>query len=123
MTKFNNIVMLSEDGIGVELQVLFFKEDGITAAYAPALDLFGYGESEEKARSSFETVLQEFIRYTTENDTLEAELKRLGWNKKHKSGKLSPPGIKYIIDHNPVAQDIYDKKEFHQKNQIIPVSA
>lgn len=106
------------------LQVLVYKESGVFAAYAPALDLFGYGETEEVALKSLEIVLEEFIQYAVENDTLRIELKRLGWEIGKKDDQtLRPPTVESMIKNNPVVSDIYNNREFSQKKKSVPVFA
>ncbi len=63
----------------LHLVLLSFKEDNIFIVYAPTLDLSGYGDNQEEANSSFDTSLDEFLDFTIKNNTLNTELKRLGW--------------------------------------------
>ena len=55
-----NRINVSNDKISSELAIFLFKEDDNFIAYSPALDLFGYGKTEEEARSSFNVVLKEY---------------------------------------------------------------
>ena len=68
--------------------VLLFQEDNAHIAYSPALDLSGYGYSDEEAKSSFEIVLKNFLDVTTKKGTLFSELKRLGWKVKNEKLKI-----------------------------------
>lgn len=115
----NYTAKFSDDEVDFFLNILVFEEDGIVAAYSPALDLFGYGNSEEEARDSFNVVLDEFVRYAIDNNTLESELKRLGWIR-NKEKTFTPPKMASILQWNPVAANIYDTKEFRQRNQKLP---
>lgn len=63
--------------VKVSLSVIEFKEDNIYFVYSPALDLTGYDRTLKGAHRSFEETLSYFLEYTLENQTLEAELKRL----------------------------------------------
>jgi hypothetical protein len=67
------------DHFNFQLSVLFWEEGGIHYAYSPALDLTGYGKSKEEAKSSFETTLDAFAKYTHNKGTIYKELERLGW--------------------------------------------
>lgn len=117
MAKFNNMASIFEEGVGLMLHLLFFEEDGVKAVYAPALDLFGYGNTEDEAKESFQIVLDEFIQYSNENNTLESELERLGWQKTNESSKLSPPSVAVIIEKNPVAANIYNSKNYSARKE------
>jgi len=66
--------------VNVSVPLLSFKEDDDTfIVYSPALDVSGYGDTEEEARKSFELTLEEFINYTINKKTFQSELTRLGW--------------------------------------------
>lgn len=59
MDKIN----ISKEKINSELAIFLFKEDDNYIAYSPALDLSGYGKTEEEARNSFNIVLKEYFDY------------------------------------------------------------
>ncbi len=63
----------------VILSLFSFIDDEVHIIYSPALDLSGYGKSEEDAKQSFEIALEEFIKYTNNKQTLTKELERLSW--------------------------------------------
>ena len=42
--------------------ILQLFNGGLTVIYSPALDLSGYGSSEDEAKGSFEIALEEFIK-------------------------------------------------------------
>ena len=63
--------------VKVDLQVLIFEEDNIHYAYMPSFDLMGYGDTEENAKESLTVVLDEFLRYTLNKNTLFIEMQRL----------------------------------------------
>jgi len=44
------------------------------------LDLSGYGDSEDEAHNSFQTVLTEYLRYTVNKKTLGIDLESHGWS-------------------------------------------
>lgn len=47
--------------------------------YSPALDLSGYGNTINVAKKSFKIALEEFIRYTLNENTFNDVMKKLGW--------------------------------------------
>ena len=63
----------------VGLSLVEFEEENVTIVYSPALDLSGYGYSQEEAKQSFSEALNEFLRYTTNKNSLDKVLKDLGW--------------------------------------------
>ena len=87
--------------INVQLPLLYSKEKvGETLQhffYAPALDLYGYGYTQEEAKKSFHIHLEEFIDYTIKNKTLHKELERLGWQLK-KNKQPEPPSLKEYLN-------------------------
>ena len=62
------------------LPTILFQEDDTILCYCPTLDLVGYGNTEEEAVASYNYILKECISYWQENNTLEIDLLRLGWN-------------------------------------------
>ena len=79
--------------------VVLFEEGEAHIAYAPALDLSGYGYSDDEAKASFEIALKQFLEITTTKGTLVSELKRLGWN---------VSGAKLKVVKSPAFDDLLD---------------
>jgi predicted RNase H-like HicB family nuclease len=75
----------------MQLVVLSFKDENIYNIYCPSLNLVGCGYTKEEADDSFNIVLEEYIRHTTENQTLIKDLESLGWDVKGE--KPIPPKI------------------------------
>ena len=88
--KSTNYIRIQDGRIDSRLDVMFYVEDGVTFAYAPALDLVGYGKNEDEAKDSFEIVIAEYFKFTTENNTLEADLRAHGWVAKEEESFNSP---------------------------------
>ena len=86
-----------EAHLEIRIPVVVFKDedDDIWYAYSPVLEITGYGENEDEAKASFEIVLQETIEYMVTHDTLEAELRRLGWKKA--KGRQTPPAMETLL--------------------------
>lgn len=104
-----NYVKIEQGKIEANLDVLVFKNDSIVYAYAPALDLVGYGATEEEARSSFEIVLEDYFEFGLKRGTLEEDLKKHNWVKeKRKSEIFSIPKPWSLFDTNKQMQQIYD---------------
>ena len=54
-----------DNKIDFNVPVITFAEDGVFFFYSPALDITGYGKTEEEARSSFQETLGQFLDYAT----------------------------------------------------------
>lgn len=68
-----------KDSIEIQVPVLYFEEDGIYYANLPALDIMGYGNSENEAKESLELMVNEFIMDAKADNILERELLKMGW--------------------------------------------
>jgi len=104
--------------VSMNLDVVIFKEDEGYIAYCPALDLSGCGKSESKAKESFKTVLEEHIKFTTENKTFVDDLKNHGW--KIEGEKLNPPEISESLNRDSEFSNIFNNYDFTKRR--IPVT-
>jgi hypothetical protein len=98
------------------LDLLFFRENSVFFVYAPALDLTGYGATETEAQHSFVQTLEAFLDFTQKKETLEGELKRLGWRKKPASKTLQPPFLDEMLKRNPYLSEIVREYDFQKSN-------
>ena len=103
----------------MNLSLVEFKDDEAYYSYCPALELIGYGNDKEEAKKSFKIVLEEYIRYTTENQTLLADLKNHGWKITENGKKITPPKISELLQSNNNLNDIFNKYDFNKYS--IPV--
>lgn len=112
--------------IDVVLSLFSFDEDDNIIIYSPALDISGYGKGLSEAKKSFETALDEFIRYTLNKDTFRKVLKELGWevpkSKKSKK-KYIPPELTEMFKANDYLNQIFNDKEFHKYQECISLPA
>lgn len=102
----------------MKLNMIIFKEDEGYVAYCPALDLCGCGKTKQKAEASFNIVLEEYIRYTTENQTLIEDLTSHGWKVDGK--KLNPPKMSESMQENEYLDEIFNNYDFVKHS--IPVN-
>lgn len=107
--------------VKVSLQVLFFEEDNIYYAYMPSFDLTGYGKNEDEAKESLTIVLDEFIRYTLNKNTLFIEMQRLGWKVKSKKKPMYAPQMSDLINTNEQLKDIINYKQYTTSNYQVNV--
>jgi hypothetical protein len=110
--------------IEVSLSVILFREEGSVIAFCPALNVYGYGETETEAKKSFEFSLSEFFRYTLNKKTLLSELEALGWKIKRNS-KFTPPQFSVLLSKNADLKAIFNTRSFKKfdKGVIIPLAA
>jgi hypothetical protein len=105
----------------VGLSLIEFNEDNVIIIYSPALDLSGYGNSEEEAKSSFSESLHEFFRYTHNKNTLDKVLLDLGWSIKgtKKNPKFNPPLDSDLVSSNSLYNDIVNTKSYKVSRQNV----
>ena len=107
--------------IHVKVNTISFIEDSIYFIHCPQLDITGYGNSEEDAKKSFQITLGEFLNYAIQKNTLDKELKRLGWKKIKK--KYIPPYFDEIITSNNNLANLVREKNFHKSDEEIAIPA
>jgi predicted RNase H-like HicB family nuclease len=103
----------------MKLNLVAFKDDEAYYSYCPALELIGYGDNEEEAKKSFEIVLEEYINYTTENNTLIKDLEKHGWKITGNGKKISQPKFSELLQNNNNLSNIFNKYDFNKYS--IPV--
>jgi hypothetical protein len=115
----------SKNRVSVNLSVLAFKDDDSFIVYSPALDLSGYGDTEQEAEQSFQESLSAFLDYSTNKGTLEKELIRLGWKISGKAKKrvLTPPELDELLRDNEMLSTIVKEKDFSKKNERLEIPA
>ena len=109
-----NIVVKS-----MKLSLFVFKDENIYNIYCPTLNLVGCGYTENEAHESFNIVLDEYIRYTTEHQTLIADLKQNGWKIKDNGKKLIPPKMSELLQRDNELDKIFNNYDFNKYS--IPV--
>ncbi len=107
--------------VKVDLQVLLFEEDNIQYAYMPSFDLTGYGNTKEEAKESLTIVLDEFLRYTLNKNTLYIEMQRLGWKIKSRNKPMYAPQMSDLINTNEQLKDIVNSKQYSTSNYPVNV--
>jgi hypothetical protein len=108
--------------INVKLSLIEFKEDGLYFIYSPALDLTGYGKTENEAKQSYNLAMEEFLKYTTHKETIFKELKRLGWTISKKK-KLSAPSLSALLQSRSYLDKIFTDKNFRKTDETVSIPA
>jgi hypothetical protein len=99
----------------LQVGIITFNGDHSIIAYCPSLDLTGCGYTEHEALESFNIVLEEYLKYTTEHGTLIADLEEHGWKIKG-SGKFTPPKISESLQRNKDFDNIVNNYDFKKQN-------
>jgi len=108
--------------IKCDLALIIFKDENNIIAYCPALDLSGYGSSEEEAKKSFEITLSEYFRYTVNKRTLAEDLKKNGWTiRKNLKKKPEPPTLANLLQKNEDFSRIFNTYDFQKRSATIDI--
>ena len=112
-----------KNAVNVKLSLIEFEEDGLHFVYSPALDLTGYGKTEESAKESYTLAMEEFIKYTTHKNTLLDELERLGWTISSKKNLVSAPSLPDLIQNREYLVEIFTEKEYRKVDRTVSIPA
>lgn len=103
--QFNGLYPMKHGtGLSLSLSVILYEEDKIHYAYCAALDILGYGNTEEEAKHSFGIMVEEILRYAVSNGTLTTLLEGYGWKQNR------PPKTSDLIANSSMLADIVDNK-------------
>ena len=70
-----------------------------------------YGLTKEEARESFETVLEEFVKYTHNKKTIFQELENLGWAVNKRKKRVVSPDFEDLLSENEHFRHLYKSKD------------
>jgi hypothetical protein len=105
--------------------ISFIDENKVFVVFAPALRMYGYGKNFSEAMESFNIHLLEFINYTTNKNTLHAEMKKLGWviKKRKDTVNYKVPEMSTLLSENKELSDIINNRDAKiiQRQVAIPV--
>ena len=105
--KNTNCIKILENHLEVVLDVIVYKDGDMFYAYAPALDIAGYGDNQEKAKASLNIMLEEYFRYACEEHTLEEDLRQHGWKEAARlQENFSSPSFMTLLRKNRQLQDV-----------------
>ncbi len=126
-SRFHGNLVNKDQGkhVDVNVDIIEYLEDGVFFLYSPALDLVGYGMSEEEARQSWEVVLGEYVSYTMNKKTLIKDLRSRGWKVKRKDFLVTPPSLTWMLENNSELTKVYNNYNFSKRSHQVslPVSA
>ena len=108
--------------VAVRLPLITFQEEDACVAYCPALDLSGYGDSEEEAKVSYETVLSEYLKYTINKKSLASDLESHGWRlKKNLRKGAIPPTMEQMLKNNEDFNRIFNTHDFKKTESVVSI--
>jgi len=108
-------------GVKVSVPLILFNEDDNQIVYCPALEVTGYGKTEEEAKESFETSLSMFFEYTMHKKTIDSELTKLGWKFHGKHKPAYPPSMQHLLENNDNFNRIFNGHNFRKVDQQIEI--
>ena len=103
----DSYIRVHKNKIEARLDVFIYENDGFKIAYAPALDLMGYGKTVQEAKDSFEVVVEDFFETTIKRNTLSTYLESHGWNKEPAKVEYVSPVALQLLERNKQFQDIF----------------
>ena len=112
-----NYIKVTKGKVDAKLDVFIYENDGFKIAYAPALDLMGYGKTIDDAKASFEIVAEDFFETTIRLGTLNQYLLEHGWSKEARKVEFLSP-LAWDIQDNKQLQDIF---ALDFEKQTVPV--
>jgi hypothetical protein len=118
---FSGAFASEKEGVAVRVPLIFFSEDDNQIVCCPALEVSGYGKTEEEAKQSFETSFSAFFEYTMHKKTITDELKRLGWTIKGKHKPAFPPSMTHLLENNDNFSRIINEHNFRKVDQQIEI--
>lgn len=85
----------------------FTDENNIHFIFSPQLDITTFGTTELEAKEAFEIHVEEFFKYTIENNTLNEVLSDLGWGLSKE--KLEAPPIGRFMKKESQLATLFEK--------------
>jgi len=118
---FTGKLRSDEHIVTVRVPIIQFEEDNNQIIYCPALEVTGYGNSEDEAKEAFEISLSEFFKYTLHKRTLYNEMRRLGWKVKKSMSKAHPPSMSKLLEENDNFNRIFNQYAFRKYDEQIEI--
>ncbi len=121
--KFDAEMKMPKANIKAHLDLYSFLDSSTYIIYCPALDMSGYGNTEEEALKSFEITFSSSMEYMINKNTIHEDLKKHGWNVRgKKSHDLKSPKFEDMYKSNKDFKDIIDNKPYQRmyKDVCIP---
>lgn len=121
-TRKEDYIKFKDGKIEAGLNLFRYDDNGCRVVYSPALEIMGYGRTDEEADADFDFCVREFFHSTTNNGTFEREMSRLGWIRKKTDETLTSPSLLDILPRNEVFRDIFNNFDFRKDNRSLSCS-
>ena len=108
--------------VGLRVPVYLWKEENLVYAMSPALDITGYGYTEEEAQKSFEVMMEEFVSYTHRKKTIYKVLEGLGWTTNKKKKRVAAPLMEDLLRDNEELRNILKRPGVKQYDQELALA-
>lgn len=108
--------------VDIGVDILTWTEDSIFFMYSPSLDITGYGNTENEAKQSFKIMLNEFVKYTTNKQTIFDELERLGWTVNRKKKRAKQPLENELLADNDFLKSLLNKQDIKKETRELSLS-
>lgn len=119
-----NKIINKNGTLNVSLDVYVFMDGDAYIAYSPALDLSGYGETEQAAKESFSIVIDQYISYAVAHKTLVKDLRAHGWRVRSvRQRRMAAPSFDTLVQSNSIFKDILENREYRKVSEPFPVIA
>nr|DAK03402.1 MAG TPA: antitoxin [Caudoviricetes sp.] len=120
--RMQDALLMHGKTIKANLVVILFEDNGAKIVYCPALNVYGYGLTDQEARESFEYCLEEFFDYTVKKKTLIKELESLGWEIRSRR-KFAAPVFSRLLEKNKTLRKVMDTKDFKKVSAPVRIPA
>lgn len=107
------------NSVEIKVSIFLWEENGVYFIYTPALDLTGYGNNPEEAKENFESVLEDYIKYTHNKKTIFKELEKLGWLVNKKKKRVLAPDFEDMLSDNEHFNDLYKTKQLVRSSSSV----
>lgn len=107
---------MQEVSINISIFVFLDEESKLYMAYCPSLDLIGYADTEQGAKDDFEYVLNDYLKYCTEEGTLEQDLMAHGW--KLVADTTAEPDFKSMLENNDTLISLIASRADYRRTHI-----
>jgi hypothetical protein len=79
--KFFDTIKMKNNQLTLNLTLIGYIDEGNFILFSPALDLYAYGENEDDAFKAFDETISLYLDHVKEENSLDEDLKKLGWKK------------------------------------------
>lgn len=110
-------------GFSFSLDIYAFKEGDAHIYYSPALDISGYGLTDNEARESLLFSIREYLDYGIKKRTLVKDLRAHGWKVRSlRQKKFKAPDLDDMVAKNGTLRDILINRDYSKSRTEVSLS-